>query len=167
MGTRIQGYTDIARQSTDISTFTTHHTDLNDRQVAFQQLHLIDHQCLRLQLHFFTFTRQFIGTFPIHFAGRKDRRNLLYRSYKRIQYLFHPLPGYMFRRIYGVYLLFQVKRRGRFSQLQGSDIFFRLILEFVDPFGCPAGTNDHHSGSQRIKCSGMSDFYFFYFQLPR
>ena len=26
---------------------------------------------------------------------------------------------------------FQVKRRGRFSQLQGSDIFFRLILEFV------------------------------------
>ena len=87
-------------------------------------------------------------------------RNLLAELREEIDDLHLP---YVLREIAGGYQLatrsefapyirrmFQIKRRSSSSQFKSCNVFFCLILKFLDSFGGFSGTNDHHSCGQWV-----------------
>ena len=163
----MQGFADVACQGTDICAFAAYHSDfyLHLSKVAFKQFYFIYDQCLWFQRHFITAACHFVCSLSVYLTCREGWRYLLYCTYKRLQCFFYHFTCNVFGRIGGVYLLFKVVRRSCRSQLDSCDILFGVVLEFLYSLGGFSGTDYHHSGCQRVECSGMSHFYLLYFQL--
>ena len=155
-----QRLANVSCQRPDVGALAAHHPDDDGgllRQVAFQQLYLVDDESLGSYLHLLAFSRKFVGRLTVNFASRESRWHLLDGSGELLlQRLLHQFSRDVLPGIGGIDLRLEVEGWCGLAQLDVGDVFLHSSLQLLYDLCGTTGADGEHSRGERVERASMT-----------